>query len=143
MIAWIKKGLFLTPFILFFFAANRYTDDNGTDKHINEDIESTSTIDKTIVVEPGERLKIIVEHNTIELERDLKYPLVLLKSGANDSTAGENNTKNSSQSSFPGLAEQMLVCHQSVEDGKFVYVCTIPDNKTPENEEAISLIQEK
>lgn len=127
MIKWIRKGLFLAPFALFFFAAERYGDQNLAENTIEQKHESIST-DKSIVVKPGERLKVIVKSNKVLSHLERQQPLVLLSNGVGVDYIGENDAVYFRYFS-PHIADHLLVCYPSglFSSGEYAYECTVPD----------------
>ncbi|UII31144.1 hypothetical protein LVD17_22895 [Fulvivirga ulvae] len=102
MIKLIRKGLFLTPFVLFFFAADRYGEENTA----RLENKRTLTTNKTMEVEPGGRLQVIVKGN------EKLQPLVLLNNGENNGSSGESDAT---------PVRHILVCHPYAAHG--TYVC--------------------
>lgn len=122
MIKLLKKGLFLTPFILFFFAAERYSEENITTEASKPEVKGSIETEQSVETKPGERLQIIVKTHKQLSTFEKKQPVVLLSHGENKDNIEESHATRS-------LAAQILVCYPSgVSSEIYSYECFVPDH---------------
>lgn len=126
MFALMKKGLFLTPFLLFFFAADRYM--MGDNEEIAKKEEKISA-NKTIIVQPGESINVIVKQPEMNAGRDQKSSLVLLRNGVIDGQFVENGATRYYKDLVKDTVGQGIICQpfKHYIPGLYTYVCKIPD----------------
>lgn len=88
----LKKIIFLFPFALFYIGVDRYGVEE-TAKTV--EIDSVSCFEgsgQPIVIQPGERVKLVLTSGANASEAGAGHHFVLLKSGANESQFVEKNT---------------------------------------------------
>ena len=120
MIKLLKRGLFLTPFILFFFAAEKYSEENAATDISKPEVQGSSEAKQEVEVEPGERLQVIVKtHKPLSSFKRVQ-PLVLLNNGENNDNIEESHAIRS-------LAAQILICYPyRVSSETYAYECIVP-----------------